>query len=183
MLFCIQRNNWWSVESVSNVFHYASSPTQMKKPTQSIHDDIHPMSITMGHLNTLPLAYTDVYIHDFIRVAQAPLYLCFLNHILHSIHQLFQDPPLSVRCQGVSVSNLSNGDTAIYNTLDIFIHSLCSSDIIALLCTKVVSDMIQPMGHRCSGQMLLWLLNPPVAPFVAQILQSSPLSLTNCSRA
>ncbi len=57
-----------------------------------------------------PLAYTDVYIDDFMVVAQPPMTQPVMRALLHSIDAIFADPPDSVRHQVISASKLAKGD-------------------------------------------------------------------------
>jgi hypothetical protein len=59
---------------------------------------------------TTPLAYTDVYIDDFMVIAQRPQHLPLLNTLLHTVHTVFCDPPGTLRRPVISHSKLQKGD-------------------------------------------------------------------------
>jgi hypothetical protein len=72
----------------------------------------HPTAITLGH-SEKPLSFTDVYIDDFMVVAQCPLHIPSLNHLLHTIDTVFSDPKPTKRRQIVSQSKLQQGETPL----------------------------------------------------------------------
>jgi hypothetical protein len=57
-----------------------------------------------------PLAYTDVYIDDFMLVAQRPHQELLMPHVLQCISAIFQDDADSPRRQVISQSKLDKGD-------------------------------------------------------------------------
>lgn len=97
------------------------------QPTQSL--DLHPLlSMTHGppsavhgyHPQALlpdqitpplaPLTYVDVYLDDFMAVAQRPQHTSLMNHLLHSIDTIFLDSPHTPQRQLISQSKLDKGD-------------------------------------------------------------------------
>jgi hypothetical protein len=77
---------------------------------QSIHNTFHEDAIVLGEASKPPLSYTDVYIDDFLAVAQAPKHTTWLNSLFHALDSVFQDDPNSPRRQVVSASKLAKGD-------------------------------------------------------------------------
>ena len=59
-----------------------------------------------------PLSFTDVYIDDFMLLAQPPAHLPLMSHVLYSIMDVFHDDPNSPRRQVISQSKLDKGDAA-----------------------------------------------------------------------
>jgi hypothetical protein len=62
-----------------------------------------------------PLEYLDVYMDDFIAIAQPPRHLPLMNKLLHVLDAVFHDPPQSNRHTIVSKNKLQKGD-AIFDT-------------------------------------------------------------------
>jgi hypothetical protein len=60
-----------------------------------IHNEFHPVAVMLGDANTKPCAYTDVYIDDFMVIAQQPHCMPTMNNLLTAIHQVFIDIPAS----------------------------------------------------------------------------------------
>jgi hypothetical protein len=77
-----------------------------KQPT------FHPSAITYPRSNQPPLAYTNIYIGDFMAVAQRPHHINTMNALLHNIHKVFHDPPHTLRRPVISESKLGKGDAA-----------------------------------------------------------------------
>jgi len=62
-----------------------------------------------------PLEYVDVYMDDFIAIAQPPRHLPLMNKLLHAVDAVFLDPPHS-NCRNIVSSNkIQKGDT-IFST-------------------------------------------------------------------
>jgi hypothetical protein len=89
--------------------------------TQHHHDaqqQQHPQPITVPQptSNTPPpLEYVDVYMDDFIAIAQPPRHLPLMNKLLHAVDAVSLDPPHSNRRNIVSNNNIQKGDT-IFST-------------------------------------------------------------------
>jgi hypothetical protein len=76
----------------------------------------HPTAITLG-ATTLPrLAHTDVYMDDFMVIAQSPGHLPLLNSLLHTIDTVLQEPPDTNRRSIVSASKIAKGDATFSTT-------------------------------------------------------------------
>jgi len=81
------------------------------------HDTFHPSAIVLGTPdNTPPLAYHDVYMDDFITVAQTPAEPSALNTMLHAIDSVFDNTPHPHRRQAISQSKLDKGDATFSTT-------------------------------------------------------------------
>jgi hypothetical protein len=74
--------------------------------------DFSPTAITLPPFQTAPLAYTDVYIDDFMVVAQRPRHIPMLNTLLHTVDTVFCDPPGTLCRPVISQSKLQKGDAA-----------------------------------------------------------------------
>jgi len=72
--------------------------------------DFHPTAVILGGDNLPPLTYADVYIDDFMLVAQRPYQLPLMNTLLNSLDKVFHDPAPTNRRQIVSASKLNKGD-------------------------------------------------------------------------
>jgi hypothetical protein len=57
-----------------------------------------------------PLTFVDVYLDDFIAVAQQPQHIPTLNNVLHHLNTVFRDVPASSRRPVVSTSKVDKGD-------------------------------------------------------------------------
>jgi len=68
------------------------------------------------HPPTTPLAYVDVYLDDFMALAQPPHMQSTMNNLLHHIHSVFQDPAHSNRRSVVSHSKVLKGDATFCTT-------------------------------------------------------------------
>jgi hypothetical protein len=68
------------------------------------------------HPPTTPLAYVDVYLDDFMALAQPPHMQSTMNNLLHHIHSVFQDPAHSNRRPVVSQSKVLKGDSNFCTT-------------------------------------------------------------------
>jgi hypothetical protein len=107
----VSNNQWLPAQPAS--LHTLLQPSQAHNLPS--HDQFHASAITLGTTTTPPLAYTDVYIDDFLAVAQPPLHLPWLNYLLTALDQVFVDLPTANRRQVISASKLDKGD-ACYST-------------------------------------------------------------------
>jgi hypothetical protein len=100
--------------STSTLTPSTSLPHPLLAPSQT-HEDattttFHPSATVLGSPNTPPLAYTDVYVDDFITMAQRPHHLPTLSHLLHTIDAVFPNPPNTVRRPVISAKKMVQGD-------------------------------------------------------------------------
>jgi hypothetical protein len=58
-----------------------------------------------------PLQYTDMYLDDFMVIAQQPAHIPTMNRLLYHLSSIFQDPGHSPRQPVVSTSKVLKGDT------------------------------------------------------------------------
>jgi len=72
----------------------------------------HPQAIVLGTSKQPPLSYTDIYIDDFMVVAQQPNHIPTIDTLFHMIEAVFQDVPDSPRRQIISQSKLDKGDAS-----------------------------------------------------------------------
>jgi hypothetical protein len=63
-----------------------------------------------------PLHFTEVYLDDFMVLAQAPLQEYAMTNLLHHLSSIFHDPPESPRRGVVSASKVSKGDATFSTT-------------------------------------------------------------------
>jgi hypothetical protein len=91
---------------------HPTHPYTIPQPVEPI-PPFHPMVTWPYNPNPAPtpLQYTDVYLDDFMVVAQAPHHTHTMNTLLHHLDSIFQDPPASTRCAIVSQSKLIKGDS------------------------------------------------------------------------
>jgi hypothetical protein len=80
---------------------------------QDLH--FHENAIVLGSLDALRIAYHDVYIDNFLTIAQCPHQQCTLTALLHSIDAVFNNTPNPTRRVAISESKLDKGDTC-YST-------------------------------------------------------------------
>jgi len=95
----VSNNEWLPAQPAS--LHTLLQPSQAHNLPS--HDQFHASAITLGTTTTPPLAYMDVYIDDFLTVAQPPLHLPWLNYLLTALDQVFVDLPTANRRQVISV--------------------------------------------------------------------------------
>jgi hypothetical protein len=93
--------------------HPTLAATQHHKDTLQQH--FQPIPVSQGPDMLPPLEYVDVYMDDFIAIAQPPRHLPLMNKLLHALDAVFQDPPHSNRRDIVSNNKLQKGD-AIFST-------------------------------------------------------------------
>jgi hypothetical protein len=72
----------------------------------------HPNAIVLGSAQLRPLSYHDIYIDDFISIAQTPCQENTLTHLLHAIDSVFDPTPSPPRHQAISITKLDKGDAA-----------------------------------------------------------------------
>jgi hypothetical protein len=70
----------------------------------------HPTATVLGSPNAPPLAYTDVYVDDFITLAQRPHHLPTLSALLHTIDAVFPNLPNTVRRPVISAKKMAQGN-------------------------------------------------------------------------
>ncbi len=70
------------------------------------HNDFHEQAIFLGDPHTPHLGYTDIYIDDFMVLAQRPLHMSTMTHLLTNIDSVFLDQHPTNRHQIVSASKL-----------------------------------------------------------------------------
>jgi hypothetical protein len=110
-------------ETVTNLANHADLPkhthpllsdTQLSPaaPHTTYPQHFQPQAVTLGQLDTPRLQYTDVYIDDFIVIAQQPQHLPAMNRLMHSLTMVFHDPPHTTRRQTISTSKIAKGDAA-----------------------------------------------------------------------
>jgi hypothetical protein len=105
-------------ETVTDITNRASLSLHPKHPLlgqtqctqEPVENSFHPTAVILGGNSVPPLAHADVYIDDFMLVAQRPYHLPLMNTLLHSLDKVFQDPPPTNRRQIVSASKISKGD-------------------------------------------------------------------------
>lgn len=72
-------------------------------------------AVVLGDTSTILLSYRDIYIDDFIAVAQPPRHLPLMNNLLHQLYTVFHDPLPQLHHQTMSQSKLEKGD-AVFST-------------------------------------------------------------------
>jgi hypothetical protein len=82
-------------------------------PTEST---FHPTAITLGSTALPRLAHTDVYMDDFMVIAQSPHHIPLLNTLLHAIDDVLQEPADTNRWPVVSTSKIAKGDATFSTT-------------------------------------------------------------------
>jgi hypothetical protein len=99
-------------ETVTDITNHATPSLQPPHPllrdTQCTDEpnvyDFHPNVVTLGDNTTPPLTHADIYIDNFMLLAQCPHQMPLLNALLHSLDQVFQDPGPTNRRKIVSAS-------------------------------------------------------------------------------
>jgi hypothetical protein len=72
--------------------------------------DFHPTAVILGEDNIPPLTHADIYIDDFMLMAQCPYQMPLLNTLLNTLDRVFHDPAPTNHRQIVSASKLNKGD-------------------------------------------------------------------------
>jgi hypothetical protein len=94
--------------TLQHPFQYALASASTSHFSTFSSDDIFPF--VPDHPQSPPLQYTDVYLDDFMIIAQQPLPWPAMNNLLSHIHSVFRDPDSSPRRKIVSESKVAKGD-------------------------------------------------------------------------
>ena len=78
--------------------------------TEPTAPQFYPTAIILGSDDTPPLQFSDVYIDDFMLLAQKPHHMPLMHNLLTAIDMVFHDPVNSNCWQVVSASKLLKGD-------------------------------------------------------------------------
>jgi hypothetical protein len=105
-------------ETVTDLTNHATLSVYPKNPfldhtqctIEPVETEFHPAAVTLGGDSLPPLTHADVYIDDFMLVAQRPYHLPLMNTLLHSLDKVFHDPPPTNRRQIISASKINKGD-------------------------------------------------------------------------
>jgi len=105
-------------ETVTDLTNQATLSLHPKNPLleptqctlEPVATDFHPTAVTLGGADLQPLTHADVYIDDFLLVAQRPYQLPLMNTFLNALDTVFHDPTPTNRRQLVSASKLDKGD-------------------------------------------------------------------------
>jgi len=120
-------------------------------PHHPQHDAFHPSAVVLGTRDTAPLQYTDVYIDDFIAIAQPPLHTSTLKSLLHSIDAVFSDTTDTPRRAVISNKKLQQGDVT-FSTFkrvlgwDVDTHRMTIQLPVHRL--QKIKDLLQPLLHK-----------------------------------
>jgi hypothetical protein len=106
---CADLANTVTHNSFDHPFHYALQTTTAEPPPSFLDTAIFPMNIAPP---AEPLSHTDVYIDDFMVLAQYPTQESTINNVLQHLHGMFQDDVHSPRRPIVSVSKVEKGEAA-----------------------------------------------------------------------
>ncbi|MFN9954013.1 MAG: hypothetical protein ACK55I_13015, partial [bacterium] len=94
----------------------------------------------------------DIYINDFMVLAQRPQHLPTLNRLLHALHDIFHDPPDTLHRQVISTSKLAKGDDTFSTQKRILGWDMDSSRMTLALpqdrldnLITMISDMLQKL--------------------------------------
>jgi hypothetical protein len=105
---CTDLSNTVDVANPIHPYQLATQP-QLQLP---MHQSFHAAAIFP--FNPKPphpaLAHTEVYLDDFMLMAQQPLHMPLMNSLLHHLHSVFQDQAGSPRKAIVSASRVEKGD-------------------------------------------------------------------------
>jgi hypothetical protein len=72
----------------------------------------HPSAVVLGTTTVPALCHTDIYIDDFMILAQRPHHTATLNRLLFNLHKVFTDQPSTPRRTTISASKLAKGEAA-----------------------------------------------------------------------
>jgi hypothetical protein len=97
-----------SSQSTPLTLHPLLEPSQATLQPQ--HSEYQSTAIIPGQRGQPPLAFTDIYIDDFMLITQRPLQLRTMNNLLHNIDKVFITPADSGRREVVSRKKLLQGD-------------------------------------------------------------------------
>jgi hypothetical protein len=90
-----------------HVDHHLLAHTQIH---QEEPQTFHSAAQVLGTTTLPPLQYTDVYLDEFIMIAQRPLHMPAMNNLLHALYNVFIDRPSDTRRQLISAKKIQQGD-------------------------------------------------------------------------
>ncbi len=126
---------------------------------EPIATDFHPTAVILGDANTPPLTHADVYIDDFMLLAQRPYQMPLLNTLLSSLDTVFHDPAPTNRRQILSASKLSKGD-ATFSTQKCLIGWDIDTHLMTLSLPahrlEGMSELIHSILHRKRVSRMAW---------------------------
>jgi hypothetical protein len=93
-----------------HVDHHLLAHTQIYQEEPLI---FHSAAQVLGTTTLPPLQYTDVFLDDFITIAQRPLHMPAMNNLLHALYNVFIDRPSNTRRQLVSAKKIQQGDATL----------------------------------------------------------------------
>jgi len=105
---CADLANTISVPSPSHPYPHVLEPTQDLPPPNG------PLAL-QPLPPTQPLSFTDVYLDDFMVLAQGPCHHT-MDNLLHHIHSVFCDAPSSTQRAIISASKVQKGDATFSTT-------------------------------------------------------------------
>jgi len=99
---CADLMNVFPLSAWDQPYQYAIQPPTKTMPTPPLSQPT-TLPFTTTHLSH-PLCYTDIYIDDFMVLAQHPLPTNTMNMLLHHFNTICRDPTTPSRCSLVSTS-------------------------------------------------------------------------------
>lgn len=131
--FCAYMETITNIANTSNtsVLHQALATTQCASLPQET--SFHPSAITLGPKNAPKLCYTDVYMDDFMVLAQAPDHLPSINRLLHAIDSILTEPTDTNRRPIASASKIAKGNATFSTTKRILGWDLNTSTMMIML--------------------------------------------------
>jgi hypothetical protein len=107
-------------ETITDLTNHATLSVHPKNPLldhtqctlEPVETEFHPAAVILGGDSLPPLTHADVYIDDFMLVAQRPYHLPLMNTLLHALDKVFHDPTPTNRRQIISASKIHKGDAA-----------------------------------------------------------------------
>jgi hypothetical protein len=124
--------------------HHPLLATAQLQQTEEDLLDFHPAAVTLT--TAAPLAFHNVYLDDFITIAQRPTHLQTLNKLLHSIDMVLSDPPDSNRRAIISRSKLDKGDATLSTSKKILgwnIDTVCMTVTLPNSRLEMITQLLQ----------------------------------------
>jgi hypothetical protein len=134
-------------------------------PRQACPSEFHPTALWAYNTRPpqRPLPFVDVYLDDFMVVAQLPRHDPTLHNLLHHLHTVFHDPPDTPHKRVISMSKVEAGDALFSSTKCILgweidthrMHLRLPAHHQQRLCELIQTTLHRPFSTRQRWQSLL----------------------------
>jgi hypothetical protein len=114
----------------------------------------HPNAVTLGKSSDPRLSHIDVYMDDFMVIAQAPAHIPAMNHLLHSIDSVLIEPQVTNRRPVVSTSKIAKRDASFSTCKSILGWDINSETMTITLPEHRLKSMKEQLQHILSRKRI-----------------------------